>query len=747
MNFIYLRARKPLLTLLHFKMKSLLTSLVIVILSFLPGESFAETPPRFDFGAKFVEANRLMEERLWIQSINTWREILVDDPNNANVNYKIGYCFLQTANSKLDALQYLEAATVKKFSKNYDEYDPSEKRAPVKTLFYLGRAQALNLQLDAAIESFEKLQKQLGKKHLMYAEAQRELEMCQEAKTQMANPRNYIITNVGPVVNKETNDFSPVLSLDESTMFFTSRRLRADTSNSAIRDLDTGEFKEDVYVSFKSEEGVWTEPEILNLNTDAHDATISVSPDGQTLFIYRDVYGDGTLMESALIGETWSEPMLLGSDINTAAWETHATVSADGNTLFFVSDRDGGIGKRDIYKCVKLPNGEWSRSLNIGTLVNTIYDEDAPFLTADGKTLYFSSKGHNSMGGFDIYYSKLGEDGEWGSPVNMGYPLNTVDDDAFFVPMADGRRAYYSSSKDGGYGLKDIYLVDMPEITNETQLAVLKGFIISAEGEELPDDLRILVTNNKNGEISEYRPRKRDGGYLAILNPCTSYHIEYYKGKEMIKDDDINVPCESAFQEIEREVFLVPVTMATEKPKEPVVPVVPVETPKVETPVVEDPAIIETPAGESQEVKEFKYNSKDPINRQYIPEKGFAQYSRYFVYDYHEFGVTEPEFALFIRDVDAIIKSGKKPVITVEASASKVPSSRFKNNEDLVAHRNETAHNQIRDELAKYKMYEGKDFTFGEPSKLVQGKEYENDAKKNRLIYEQFQYIKVRVQG
>lgn len=710
--------------------------------------SFAvENPPRFDFGAKFREANQLMEERLWVQSINNWKEILEVDPNNANVNYKIGYCYLQTANSKLDALQYLEAATVKKFSKNYDEFDPAEKRAPVKALFYLGRAQALNLQLDPAIESFEKLQKALGKKHMMYADATRELEMCQEAKTQMANPRNYIITNVGPVVNGETNEYSPVLSLDESTMFFTSRRLRADTSNSNLRDLDTGEYKEDVFVSFKNEEGVWTEPEVLNLNTNDHDATISVSPDGQKLFIYRDKLGDGQVLESALIGETWSEPSLLGSDINTASWETHATVSADGNTLYFVSDRAAGVGKRDIYRCVKLPNGEWSRALNAGTQINTIYDEDAPFLTADGKTLYFASRGHTCMGGFDIYYSKLGEDGEWGAPVNMGYPLNTVDDDVFFVPMADGRRAYYSSSKDGGYGLKDIYLVDMPEITNETQLAVLKGYIISAEGEELPDDLRILVTNDKSGEVSEYRPRKRDGGYLAILNPCTSYHIEYYKGKEVIKEDDINVPCETAFQEIEREVFLVPITMAKEEPKKDVPPVVIALPKEVKPDIIEEPAIEVTPPGESLDIKEFVYNSKDPINRQYIPEKGFAQYARYFVYDFHEFGVTEPEFALFIRDVDAIIKTGKKPVIKVEASASKVPSTRFKSNEELVANRHKTAQDQIRDELAKYKRVEGKDYTFGDGQKLVLGKEYANDAKKNRLVYEQFQYIKVRVQG
>jgi Tol biopolymer transport system component len=706
--------------------KQLSVGLLFLPVFLLVLSSFISPTPRFDFTAKFLEANKLMEEKLWTQSINAWREILANDPNNANINYKLGYCLLQSANSKSDALQYLETASAKKFTKNYDPYDSKEKRAPVDVLFYLGKAQALNLQLDNAAESFKKLQSSLNKKHFLHNEAVRELEMVAEAKRQMANPQNYIITNVGPVVNGETNDFGPVLSLDESTLFFTSRRMRPDSSNSSILDFYTGEYKEDVYVSFKNEEGVWTDPEILNLNSDAHDATIGVSPDGQTLFIYRDNYGDGQVMESKLIGETWSEPVLLGSDINSSAWETHATISADGNILFFVSDREGGVGKRDIYRCVKLPNGEWSKALNIGNSINTKYDEDAPFVTPDGKTLYFASKGHNSMGGFDIFYSNLGEDGEWSTPLNMGYPLNTVDDDVFFVPMADGRRAYYSSARDGGYGLKDIYLVDMPDVTNENQMAVLKGFIIAPEGDELPNDLRILVTNNKSGEVTEYKPRKRDGGYLAILAPCTSYHIEYMKGNDKIKDDDINVPCESSFQEIEREVFLVPVAM------------IPAEKP---APVVEEPIV------STEKPSEFGYDPKSPINREYIESLHFAQFSRYFVYDFHQFGVEERQFTAFIADVKKIIDLGKKPEITVESSASTVPSSKYKTNQELAAWRNKTARNQVIEELAKYGLKENVDYTFAPPVELVQGKKYEKDAQKNRLIYEQYQYIKIKAQG
>jgi hypothetical protein len=781
--------------------------LLLLVFAVVTSTVFSAAPPkRFVFASKFLEANQMLEERLWIQSINAWIDLLVENPNNANINYKIGYCYLQTANSKLEALQYLEAACDKRFSKSYDPYDPVEKRAPVQALFYLGRAQALNLKIDDAIATFQKLQKQLGKKHLMYIDATRELEMCMEAKSQMENPRNYKITNVGPILNTASNEYSPVLSLDESQLFFTSPRIRPDSSNSKIIDFVTMQYKDDIYATFKNEEGVWMEPELLNLNTDAHDAAISVSPDGQTLFIYRDNFGDGQLLESTLIGETWSEPAMLGSDINTAAWETHATVSADGNTLLFVSDRNGGVGKRDIYRCVKLPNGEWSRALNIGTQVNTTYDEDAPFLTADGKTLYFASRGHNTMGGFDIFYSKLGQDGEWGTPVTLGYPINTVDDDVFFVPMADGRRAYYSSSKDGGYGLKDIYLVDMPDITEETQLAVLKGYVITPEGEELPDDLRILVKNDKNAEVSEYRPRKRDGGYLAVLNPCTSYHIEYYKGKEKIKEDDINVPCETSFQEIEREVFLVPVNLTKE---EPVAPKPAAEdekksgakpgdkkagakgdTSKTDASKtgttakagaaaaagaagaaaakndakkdagkalaaeqetfngkIDEPAITATPAGQSMEPVELKFDKKDPIGRQFIPEKGFAQYAHYFVYGSHSMMKDEMDFAYFVRDVDAIIKTGKKPVVVVEASASKVPSVKYKSNDELVQLRFDAAHDLVRAALKAYGREEGKDYTFGKGTKAVQGKEYENDSKNNRLLYEQYQYVKVRVQG
>jgi Tol biopolymer transport system component len=678
-----------------------------------------------------------MEENLWVQAIKEWLRILEDDPNNANVNYKLGYSYLQTATNKKEALSYLEVAVSKKVSKNYDPFDPLEKKAPVDALYYLAVAQHLNYQLDAATESFSKLQKSLSKKHRLTALAEQGLAQCEEARRQMANPKNYVITNLGPVVNGPENDFSPVLALDESSIFFTSRRLRPDSTNSRIVNAETGEFKDDIYASYKTDEGEWGAPELLNLNSDDHDASISVSPDGQTLFIYRDSLGDGRVLYSKLIGEIWSDPAKLGSDINSpTTWETHVTISADESTLYFVSDRPGGLGGRDIYRCVKLPDGNWSRALNCGPTLNTALDEDSPFLTPDGKGMYFASQGHNSIGGFDLFYTKQGADGEWGKPETMGYPLNSVDDDVFFQPMADGKRAYYSSERDGGYGKKDIYLIELPESDNATRLAVLKGFIIGEEGQELPDDLKIVVTNNKTGEVMEYRPRKRDGGYLAILNPCTGYHIDYFKGKEKIKQDDINVPCESNFLELEREVYLIPVALGKNEPVKPV-------EPKVE-PKKEEPVVVVKPI---EEKKNLEYDPKNPVKTQFIESLGYAEFSRYFVYDSKDFGAKEVKFQQFVKDIQKILYDKGKVTISVEASASRVPSSKFKNNEELAQWRAKAAEDMIAGELEKLGYKREENFTFVKAIALVQGKVYEKDAQENKSIYEQFQYIKIKVEG
>ncbi|MGB0423230.1 MAG: hypothetical protein ACPGED_02860 [Flavobacteriales bacterium] len=698
--------------------------LIVALLSSIFAPAIAQLAAG-EFNSQFIEANQLMEEKYWNKSIDIWKDLNAADSTNRNVAYKLGYCYLQTANDQDKALPYLKSAVQNKPAKKYDPFDPLETKAPVEAHYYLGHSYHLNYQMEEGIASYEYFISKISKKHYMNRLAHRQIEMCHNAIYQVANPQNYLISNVGDVINDQSNDYSPVISLDESTMFFTSRRIRGDSTNEFITDFDTGEHKEDIYVSYKDKDGKWQTPELLNINTDSHAATISTSPDGQTLYIYYDENGDGQIWKSVLVGETWSDPEKLGSDINSDAWETHVTVSADEKTLFYTSDREDGNGGRDIYRCVKLPTDEWSKSLNVGTIINSEWEEDSPFLSADGKTLYFASQGHNSMGGFDIFYSELGDDGEWGQPKNIGYPLNTVEDDVFFVPAANSKRAYYSSAKDNGFGLKDIYVIDMPDSPIKSDLAVLKGFIYPAEGFKLPEDLLVVVTNKNTEEVTEYKPRSRDGSYVTILNPCDNYQIDYYVNSDLYQTEYINVPCESSYSEINKEVFLLPVQLNADGEEVAVLEEIP-------NPVEVDPGTrgIIDPLG-----------NKVAVGTTFI--EGEAYFQRYFLYDFHEFGKEEKKFTEFADNIESVIKANGSVTLLVESSASYVPSSRFKNNVELTNYRNKTARGQLADELEARGYKEGTDFTFGDNRKLVQGPKYKNDAQKNKATYELYQYIKI----
>lgn len=690
-----------------------LRSFVFILALMLFGNALLAQSNKEKFMVGFAEANKLMEEKFWYQAIKEWKKVLALDPENLNVNYKLGYCLLNTENEKVDALKYLEIACSKKLNKNYDPFEPTEKFPPVDALFLLGQAQHLNMQFDQSIKTFVKLKTQVSREHRLVPEANYAIKICEEAKKQVANPVNYKITNVGNIINGKYADFSPVLTFDESSIFFTSRRLRPDSTNSEIRDPETDQYKDDIYVSFRTKENTWSKPELLNLNTDDHDASISVSPDGLTLFVYQDSLGDGQLKYSKLIGETWSDPAKLGSDINTSHWETHVTVSADGNELYFVSNRPDGSGGRDIYRCVKLPDGNWSKALNIGKKINTKYEEDAPFLSPDGQFLYFASKGHNTMGGFDLFVSKKDKNGNWGDPQNMGFPLNTVDDDVFFQPMADGKRAYYSSRKDGGEGELDVYLVEMPT-TKGTQLAVFKGFIRGEEGQPLPDNLRVVITNLKTGEKQEVAARKKDGKFLATLLPCTNYHVDFLSGIVKIKQEDITIPCDGEYYEIEREAFLI--------------------------------AFEEEVTIKAKDEMILTFDRTKPIQIKLNLELGIAEYSNYFVYGSAEFSTTDTNFKNFLQDCKKVIKKKGRVEIYIESSASNVPVKSYSNNEDLAKARAQKAQKTIDAELKKMGFKTDVNFVFLPSKSMVQGKKYENDKDTARDEYEKYQYIKIKVQ-
>ncbi|MFT4771485.1 MAG: hypothetical protein ACJAZC_001069 [Cryomorphaceae bacterium] len=645
---------------------------------------------------RFEEAVRLEAEGEKRQAFDVWTSLASDFPENGNFQYRAGLAHLESFNQQVGSLSYLKRAEDIGTSEKYNPISPQEEKSPITVYFYLGKAHHLNYNLDEAKVYYEKFMDTAPSKHFLFSDAALGVQQVGHAKTITAKPVAFNITNLSDTINSPYPDYSPVISIDENSIFYTSRRLRADSSNIAILDRNTGGYYDDIYVSYKDRRGNWQKPEILNINSDIHTATMNVAANGQTLYIYRDEDG-GSIFESSLVGETWTTPVKLPAPINSSAWETHIAATVDGQTVYFVSDRKGGLGGRDIWRSRKLPDNTWGEAYNMGPTLNTSYEEDAVFISPDENTLYFSSQGHTSIGGFDVFSSTKDAEGNWREPVNIGYPINTTDDDIFFVTSADGKRAYFSSFRKEGYGEKDIYILDLPE-PQEVKLALLKGIIIPAPGDELPKDISIAVTNKATMETSYYSPRARDGVFVAILPPCFDYSVEYLIDGDVAGTDSFSVDCESAYREIEKTLLLNPVLLG-DKGK----------------------TVFVSTTTEANEPISFK---------------------KFFGYNGNEVALEEVIFRDFMNNLKVkTIKHGSVE-ITLVGSASKVPTKTFVRNQVLADLRANNAKERILN-FAKELQIDPTDLVFKIVEGKVQGPNYKGDYLKNKDIYRNFQYVEV----
>jgi outer membrane protein OmpA-like peptidoglycan-associated protein/tetratricopeptide (TPR) repeat protein len=507
---------------------------------------------------KFEKAEQHFANENFASALPLYLSLDSADKDNANLAFKIGVCYLNSPVNKEKAVPYLEKASAK-VSEKYKEGSFKEKNAPITTYNYLGRAYHFNYQFDQAIATFEKFKTFLGESNPeILKEANRWIDICNNGKEFVSNPVSMKVDNLGSSVNSQYSEHSPVVTADEATLIFTSRR---SNTTGGLTDPADGMYFEDIYMSTRNEDNTWGEPKNMGapINTPDHDATIGISVDGQKLFIYKDDKGDGNIYFSNLVGDRWAAPQKMNEFINSKAWEGNASISADGNLLYFSSEREGGLGGKDIYMSRKLPNGDWGKAMNLGPKINTPYDEDAPYIHPDGVTLYFSSQGHKNMGGFDIFYSTYNTDSTiWSGPVAMGYPVNSTDDDIFYTPTPDNKRAYYSSFKKDGQGEKDIYLITLPE-KEETPLTVYRGQVVSIYG-GVPKDAQITVTDNETGEIvGVYTPNASTGAYLFILQPGKNYNITYEADEFLFSSENFNVSDSSAYAVINKPIELQPI--------------------------------------------------------------------------------------------------------------------------------------------------------------------------------------------
>jgi hypothetical protein len=489
----------------------------------------------------FVEAESYFLFEEYKDALPLYQRILQADPENFNISYKIGICYLNDIYQVQKSLPYLEKA-VTGISANSKTNSFKEKKAPPEAFYYLGNAYRANNKLKDAVEAYQQFKLVLDPLVYDVELVDAQIEACKVATVQESKPMYFISSNLGEPINDRFEESNPVVSGDESVMVFT-RKLQ---------------FYDAVFCSRKVN-GKWSEPENLTeaFGVDGNTYTSGLSYNGDELFVYRSDNFDGNLYVSKYKNNAWSKLQKLNSNINTKYWESNASISKDGKILYFTSNRAGGYGGLDIYKSERTRTGDWGPALNLGPVINSKYNEETPVITSDGNTLYFSSMGHYNMGGYDIFYSTRLDNGQWSKPINAGYPLNTSGDDLFFTPVGEGAFAYYAKyNKDDSYGLMDIYKLEVFTDLHPRKF-ILNG-ISRLEGKVGTDFSKYtaILINSKTGKILDQTKLNPDGTYT--LNALSGDMELQIKGKDIQNvSDKFNIPINNPSNIISHSTMLV----------------------------------------------------------------------------------------------------------------------------------------------------------------------------------------------
>ena len=414
-----------------------------VLLFLLPVTLFAQ---RDTLRTDFLDAESWFLFEEYSEALPLYMKLHRADPENDNINYKIGICLLNDPYQKEASISYLLEAS-DNIDPDYKENNYRERSAPPDVLYYLGNAYLVNRHLEKAMETYQRFLEVLDPDVYDRELVDAQIRACKNAQRLMQMPVDIDLHLMDSLINTRYPDVRPVLSGDGAKMAFVTE----------LPFYDGAFYTERV-------DGEWTYPRNITteLGFDADVYPVCLSWDGTEMILYYDEDYIGNLYHSTFEDGRWLPAEKLGENISTKYWEAHACLSRDGQTLYFTSNRKGSHGGLDIYRSPRQPDGTWGIPVNLGTTINTRYNEMCPFITEDGQTLYFSSYGHFSMGGYDIFYSRRKADGSWDTPVNLGYPLNTTDDDLFYHPVNNGLGAHYAMYREKeGIGRHDIYYVDV----------------------------------------------------------------------------------------------------------------------------------------------------------------------------------------------------------------------------------------------------------------------------------------------
>lgn len=526
---------------------------------------------------KFFEADYALQLNDYETALKLYKELLKRDPDNALYNYRVGECLLNLPDVKKTALPYLKVAVLS-VSEDFKEGNFGETNTPTETYFLIAKAYHLNEDLDNALDYYNKyLYYTNDKSKIEYVNDQ--IKACEYAKTLMGNPVSVNVEKLAAPINSENSEIFPVISDDESLLVY----------------LESSERKNIVYIT-KKEGGKWTKP--VNINNaigsfnDSYPS--SISSDKTRIYFSVKNYFSSTICYSTLENNRWSKMKKLKSPVNTKSWNSHAFESASGNELYFVSDRKGGFGGLDIYKSVKNPKGKWSNPENLGSTINTYLNEIMPIVTPDNNTLYFCSQGHTSIGGYDVFMSVRDPSGKWTDPVNLGYPINTTDDNVYYRPLGDGTFAYSSIPREEDISDYDICRMEiLPE-----RIFTLKGSLALQNDFPYFGDCRItLIDADIMDTVDVIYPSPFSGDYKYEL-PAGNYEVIFTKELYVPQVDKLALDNDYSPKEI-------------------------VINPKLEKPEAEEETVAEVPAelAEEETVAEVPVEEAEvPAEKAEVPE-------------------------------------------------------------------------------------------------------------------------------
>jgi hypothetical protein len=490
---------------------------------------------------KLFNATQAFNAGDYVKAVNLYKEVLASRPKDPEIIYHIGECYFYMGELE-KALPQFE--TAKSINEN----------AHPGIRYMVGRCYQMKGRIDEAMTEYSAARAANTSNPAMLKDIEYYFAQCQTARSLMATPKPVTVTNLGATVNSPYDDKRPSITSDQGTMIFTSRRPGGKNAN---RDNESdGGYFEDIYTCrWDSAKMTWGQAEVVkgSVNTDGHDAACSISPDGKQMFVYvnnaEGARGGEVFVSKRSSSGKWGAPKNLGKGINTSYFEDGAALSPDGNTLYFMSERgqdlpwkgQKGYGRSDIWMSKK-QGGEWGDPVNLGPMINTEYDEGGIYPAPDGKTLYFCSNGHNSMGGYDIFVTRF-ENGNWTKPVNVGYPINTVNNERMFLLSPDGRTAYVDSDREGGMGERDIWVIDMsgllPKPRTGPIMSLLTGSLFNGDGKPVQADVSVY---DESGNKIKTVTSSAAGNYQVELEGDKTYEIRvepagYKPVKESVKLD------------------------------------------------------------------------------------------------------------------------------------------------------------------------------------------------------------------